>query len=182
MTKFYYFLSTEQFQPEVLVKHAVLAEKAGFDGLMVSEHFHPWVDDVSASSNAYPLLGAIAQATKNVKLITGVTTPLFRYHPALVAQMAATIDRLSNGRFELGVGTGEKLNESPLGYDFPVYQERAERMREALEIIRKLLSGEKLNYNGKYYKTNKAKLYSPPLSKLPIYMAAGGSKVSSSCW
>ncbi|MCH7641321.1 TIGR03557 family F420-dependent LLM class oxidoreductase [Patescibacteria group bacterium] len=172
----YYFLSTEQFQPEVLVKHAVLAEKVGFDGVMISEHFHPWVDDKSAAGFAFSILGAIAVKTKKLSLITGVTTPLFRYHPAIVAQAAATIDRLSNGQFELGVGTGEKLNEGPLGFDFPDYPERAERMREAIEIMRRLLDGEKLTYKGKYYQTNSAKLYSPPRGKVPILMVAGGPK------
>lgn len=176
MTRFAYFCGHEQFQPEELVRHAVLAEQAGFDALMVSEHFHPWVDDVSASGYAFSTLGAIAVLTERVELITAVTTPLFRYHPAVVAQAAATLDRLSNGRFRLGVGTGENLNEGPLGYDFPAYAERAGRMREALEIMRRLLDGEKLTFAGEWYRTDRAKLYSPPISNLPIWMAAGGPK------
>jgi len=154
----------------------VLAEEAGFDAVMVSEHFHPWVDDVSASGFAFSTLGAIAATTERVKLVTAVTTPLFRYHPAVVAQAAATIDRLSDGRFRLGVGTGENLNEGPLGYSFPKYAERAARMREALEIMRRLLDGEKLTFDGEFYTTDRAKLYSPPISDLPIWMAAGGPK------
>lgn len=176
MTRFAYFCGHEQFQPEDLVRHAVLAEKAGFDAVMVSEHFHPWVDDVSASGYAFSTLGAIAYATERVEMVTAVTTPLFRYHPAVVAQAAATIDRLSGGRFRLGVGTGENLNEGPLGYAFPAYAERASRMREALEIMRRLLDGEKLTYEGTWYRTDRAKLYSPPISNLPIWMAAGGPK------
>ncbi|MEN8234773.1 MAG: TIGR03557 family F420-dependent LLM class oxidoreductase [Actinomycetota bacterium] len=176
MTRFAYFCGHEQFQPEVVVRHAVLAERAGFDTIMVSEHFHPWVDDVSASGFAFSTLGAIAQATERVEIVTAVTTPLFRYHPAVVAQAAATIDRLSNGRFRLGVGTGENLNEGPLGYPFPKYAERASRMREALEIMRRLLDGEKLTFDGEWYETDRAKLYSPPISSLPIWMAAGGPK------
>jgi coenzyme F420-dependent glucose-6-phosphate dehydrogenase len=176
MTRFAYFCGHEQFQPEDIVRHAVLAEEAGFDGVMVSEHFHPWVDDVSASGYAFSTLGAIAGATRRVELVTAVTTPLFRYHPAVVAQAAATIDRLSNGRFRLGVGTGENLNEGPLGYAFPKYAERAARMSEALEIMRRLLDGEKLTYDGEFYRTDRAKLYSPPISDLPIWMAAGGPK------
>ncbi|MEN8114460.1 MAG: TIGR03557 family F420-dependent LLM class oxidoreductase [Actinomycetota bacterium] len=176
MTRFAYFCGHEQFQPEVVVRHAVLAERAGFDAVMVSEHFHPWVDDVSASGFAFSTLGAIAQATERVELVTAVTTPLFRYHPAVVAQAAATIDRLSGGRFRLGVGTGENLNEGPLGYLFPKYAERASRMGEALEIMRRLLDGEKLTFNGEWYQTDRAKLYSPPISSLPIWMAAGGPK------
>lgn len=181
MAEFYYFLSTEQFQPEVLIKHAVLAEKAGFDGLMISEHFHPWVDDKSASGNAFSILGALAVTTKKIKLMTGVVAPLFRYHPAVIAQFAATIDRLSGGRFELGLGTGEKLNEEPLGYKFPSYKERYERMIEAIEIINSLISEPQsissvTTFNGKYYQTERAGLYSTPISNIPMYLAAGGPK------
>jgi coenzyme F420-dependent glucose-6-phosphate dehydrogenase len=176
MPRFFYFCGHEQFQPETLVQHAQLAEEVGFDGALVSEHFHPWVDDASAAGFAWSTLGAIAQATQNLQLATGVTTPLWRYHPAVVAQAAATIDRLSGGRFHLGVGTGENINEGPLGYSFPAYRERAERMREALEIMRRLLDGEKLSYDGKYYQTDRAKLYSPPARRVPIWMAAGGPK------
>jgi coenzyme F420-dependent glucose-6-phosphate dehydrogenase len=176
MAQIYWFLGHEQFQPEVLVEHARLAEAAGFDGVMVSEHFHPWVEEGSGAGFAFSTLGAIAQATKRLKLLTAVTTPLFRYHPAVVAQAAATIDRLSGGRFELGVGTGENINEGPLGYIFPGYAERAGRMTEALQIMRRLLDGEKLDYAGQYYQTHAAKLYSPPLHRIPIYLAAGGPK------
>jgi coenzyme F420-dependent glucose-6-phosphate dehydrogenase len=174
MTKIYWFCSDEQFQPEVLVEHAVLAEKAGFEGVMVSEHFHPWVDDVGTAGFAFTTLGAIAAKTNSVKLLTAVTTPLFRFHPAVVAQAAATIDRLTNGRFELGVGTGENINEGPLGFELPPYKERSARMHEANQIMRRLLDGETLTYDGEFYKTDTAKLYSPPIGKVPIYMAAGG--------
>ena len=177
MTKFAYFCGHEQFQPEELVRHAVLAEEAGFDMVMVSEHFHPWVDDESAAGFAYATIGAMAQATERIEFVTGVTTPLFRFHPGVVAQAAATLDRLSGGRFRLGVGTGENINEGPLGYEFPAYKERNERMTEALEIMRRLLDGEKLTFEGKYYRTDRAKLYSPPVQDhLPIYLAAGGPK------
>jgi coenzyme F420-dependent glucose-6-phosphate dehydrogenase len=178
VTQFAYFCGHEQWQPEVLVEHAVLAEKAGFDFLVISEHFHPWVDDTSASGYAYSTIGAMAQATERVHMATGVTTPLFRYHPAVVAQAAATLDRLSGGRFHLGVGTGENLNEGPLGYPFPKYAERAARMREALQIMRQLLDGEKLDFTGEFYKTDSAKLYSPPVGPVPIWLAAGGPKSS----
>jgi G6PDH family F420-dependent oxidoreductase len=176
LTRFAYFCGHEQWQPEDLVRHAVLAEEVGFDFLVVSEHFHPWVDDTSASGFAFSTLGAIAQVTERVGLATGVTTPLFRYHPAVVAQASATIDRLSGGRFNLGVGTGENINEGPLGYPFPRYAERADRMAEALQIMRRLLDGEKLDFTGEYYTTDRAKLYSPPIGDVPIWMAAGGPK------
>ncbi|MFZ0014824.1 MAG: LLM class flavin-dependent oxidoreductase, partial [Acidimicrobiia bacterium] len=142
----------------------------------VSEHFHPWVDDSSASGFAFSTIGAMAAATDEIGFATGVTTPLFRYHPAVVAQAAATLDRLSGGRFILGVGTGENINEGPLGYDFPAYAERNARMSESLEIMRRLLDGEKLTFDGEYYRTDRAKLYSPPLGPVPILMAAGGPK------
>ena len=176
MTTFAYFCGHEQFQPEELVRHAVLAEDAGFDMVEVSEHFHPWVDDLGASGFAYATIAAMAQATESIQFVTGVTTPLWRFHPAVVAQAAATLDRLSGGRFRLGVGTGENLNEGPLGYEFPRYAERAARMSEALDIMRRLLDGEKLTYDGEYYRTDRAKLYSPPIEGVPIYLAAGGPK------
>lgn len=176
MTKFAYFCGHEQWQPEDLVQHAVLAEQAGFDMVVVSEHFHPWVDDESASGFAFATIGAMANATEHIEFATGVTTPLFRYHPGVVAQAAATLDRLSGGRFTLGVGTGENINEGPLGYDFPKYAERNARMTESLEIMRRLLDGEKLTYEGEYYQTDRAKLYSPPVGRVPILMAAGGPK------
>jgi len=178
ITRFAYFCGHEQFHPETLVRHAALAEAAGFDMVVVSEHFHPWVDDHSAAGFAFSTIGAMAQATERIRLTTGVTTPLFRYHPGVVAQAAATLDRLSHGRFDLGVGTGENINEGPLGYSFPKYAERAGRMREALQIMRRLLDGEKLTFEGEYYQTDRARLYSPPIGQVPIFMAAGGPKSS----
>ena len=176
MAEIFYFCGHEQFQPEDLVKHAVAAEKYGFDGVMVSEHFNPWVADYGHSGFALSTLGAIAMQTSKIKIITGVITPLFRYHPATIAQAAATIDRLSNGRFMLGLGTGEMINEVPLGFEFPNYIERSERIIESIEIIQKLLKGEKVTYEGKYYKTNSAKLYSLPKHEIPIFLAANGPK------
>jgi coenzyme F420-dependent glucose-6-phosphate dehydrogenase len=176
MTKFAYFCGHEQWQPEELVAHAVAAEKAGFDMVVVSEHFHPWVDDASASGFAFTTLGAMAQATSRIELATGVTTPLFRYHPGVVAQAAATIDRLARGRFTLGVGTGENINEGPLGYHFPRYAERNARIYEALPNIRPHLEAQKLDFQAEYYNTDRAKLYSPPLGPVPILLAAGGPK------
>ena len=174
--KFGWLCSHESYQPERLARQAVLAEKAGFDAVFGSDHFHPWVDDESASAFVWSWLGAVAAQTESVELATSVTCPLFHYHPALVAQMSATVDRLSGGRFSLGVGTGENINEGPMGFEFPGYQERIARMAEALEIIHRLLGGEKLDFAGAHYVTDKAKLYSPPLSAVPIWMAAGGPK------
>jgi coenzyme F420-dependent glucose-6-phosphate dehydrogenase len=174
--KFAWLCSHESYQPEDLVKQAVAAEEAGFDAVLGSDHFHPWVDDTSAAGFVWSWLGAVAVQTSGVLLGTAVTCPLFHYHPALVAQMAATTDRLSGGRLMLGVGTGEALNERPLGFPFPGYGERQARMQESLEIMHSLFAGEKLTFHGEYYTTETAKLYSPPAGRLPILMAAGGPK------
>ena len=176
MAEIYYFLGSEQYQPEELVTLAQKAEQVGFDGVLLSDHFHPWVDDVSAAGFSFSTLGAIATVTERIKLMSGVVTPLFRYHPAVVAQASATLDRLSNGRFELGVGTGENLNEGPLGFQFPQYAERADRMREALELMHRLLAGETVGFQGRYYQLKQAKLYSPPLEGVDVWLAAGGPK------
>ena len=160
--KFAWLCSHESYQPEDLVKQAVAAEEAGFDAVLGSDHFHPWVDDTSAAGFVWSWLGAVAVQTSNVLLGTAVTCPLFHYHPALVAQMAATTDRLSGGRLMLGVGTGEALNERPLGFPFPGYGERQARMQEALEIMHRMFAGEKVTFHGEYYTTETAKLYSPP--------------------
>jgi coenzyme F420-dependent glucose-6-phosphate dehydrogenase len=174
--KFAWLCSHESFQPEALVEQAVLAEQAGFDMVTGADHFHPWVDDRSAASFVWTWFGAVAQATTRVELATSVTAPLFRYHPALIAQAAATVDRLSGGRFRLGVGTGEAINEVPLGHEFPPYAERIARMDEAVRIITSLLAGEKLDFEGTYYSLYTAKLYSPPAGQVPVWMAAGGPK------
>jgi coenzyme F420-dependent glucose-6-phosphate dehydrogenase len=175
-TRFAYFCGHEQFQPEVLLEHAVRAEEVGFDALTVSDHFHSWVDDASACGFAWAWLGALAVRTRRVRIATAVTCPLFHYHPGLVAQAAATVDRLTGGRFALGVGTGEGINERPLGWEFPGYKERAARISEAITIMRRLLAGEKLDFDGAHYRTRAARLYSPPLGTVPIWMAAGGTQ------
>lgn len=174
--KFAWLCSHESYQPEVLVDQAIRAERAGFDVILGSDHFHPWVDDMSAAGFVWTWLGAVAAKTENVELATSVTCPLFHYHPALVAQAAATVDRMCDGRFILGVGTGENINEGPLGFEFPGYRERIERMDEALEIMHRLFAGEKLDFDGDYYTADKARLYSPPTRPVPIWMAAGGPK------
>ncbi|MEO0974361.1 MAG: TIGR03557 family F420-dependent LLM class oxidoreductase [Pseudomonadota bacterium] len=172
--KFAWLCSHETHHPEVLVDQAVHAEAQGFDMVLGSDHFHPWVDDRAAAGSVWTWLGAVAARTERVELATSVTCPLFRYHPALIAQAAATVDRLAPGRFVLGVGTGENINEGPLGFEFPNYQGRTARMKEALEIIRRLCGGEKLDFAGDHYTVEKAKLYSPPTRPIPLWMAAGG--------
>lgn len=173
--KFGWLCSHESYQPEVLVDQAVLAEEVGFDVVLGSDHFHPWVDEGSAAGFVWSWFGAVAART-DLELATSVTCPLFHYHPGMIAHAAATVDRLSGGKFTLGVGTGENINEGPLGFAFPGYSERIARMGEAIEIMRRLFAGEKLDFQGEYYTTDKAKLYSPPLRQVPIWMAAGGPK------
>lgn len=173
MVKFGWLCSHESYQPEVLVDQAIRAEEAGFDLVLASDHFHPWVDDESASGFVWSWLGAVAAQT-SLELATSVTCPLYHYHPGVVAQAAATVDRLTGGRFLLGVGTGENINEGPLGFRFGDYKERIGRMREALEIMHRLFAGEKLDFEGEWYTLDKAKLYSPPVSDIPILLAAGG--------
>jgi coenzyme F420-dependent glucose-6-phosphate dehydrogenase len=180
VARFAWLCSHEGYQPEDLIEQAVLAEEVGFDLIAASDHLHPWVDDKSAAGFVWSWFGAVAARTERVALATSVTCPLFHYHPAMVAQAAATVSRLLGGReFILGVGTGENINEGPLGYEFPSYGERIRRMAEALEIIRRLFEGEKLDFPGKYYTTRKLKLYSPPLRPIPVWMAAGGEQSAS---
>lgn len=176
MPKFAWLASHESYQPEVLIDQVVAADRAGFDAITASDHFHPWVDDTSAAGFVWSWLGAAAMRAERMTYITSVTCPLFHYHPALVAQAAATVSRLARGGFVLGVGTGENINEGPFGYEFPGYGERIRRMKEALEIIHRLLAGEKVDFEGTYYQVRKAKLYSPPVGPVPVWMAAGGEQ------
>jgi coenzyme F420-dependent glucose-6-phosphate dehydrogenase len=179
MPQFAWLASHESYQPEALVEQAIAAEKAGFDAITASDHFHPWVDDVSAAGFVWSWLGAAAARAESLRFLTSVTCPLFHYHPAMVAQAAATVSRLAPGGFVLGLGTGENINEGPFGYEFPGYSERIRRMKEALEIIHRLLAGEKVDFEGQFYTCRKAKLYSPPLGAVPVWMAAGGEQSAS---
>jgi coenzyme F420-dependent glucose-6-phosphate dehydrogenase len=168
--------ASERYQPEVLLEQAVLAERVGFDALFVSDVFHPWVDEASASGHVWSWLGAAAARTSRIELVTTVTAPLFRSHPAVIAQAAATLDRLSEGRFVLGVGTGEAINDAPLGWRGVGYRERVLRLREAVEIIRRLWNGEQVSFDGTYYRTDRARLYSPPTGPMRLWMGAAGAR------
>jgi coenzyme F420-dependent glucose-6-phosphate dehydrogenase len=168
----------EQFQPEILLEHGVAAEKAGFDFVWVSDHFHPFAHTNAAGGFAWSSLTALAERTIRISVGTSVTCPSFRYHPAIVAQAFATMDRFYPGRIHLGVGTGEPLNETPLGFDWPPISVRIERLREAVKVIRKLWTGDRVTFNGKFWKLKRAKLYSPPFKTIPIYVAAGGPKMA----
>ena len=142
-------LATEQFPPSELVDQAVEAERAGFDALNVSDHFQPWWEP-GHSGQAWTLLGAICHATGRIGVGTGVTAPVYRYNPAVVAQFAATVEELAPGRGFLGIGSGEALNETPCGMDWPDTGEQVRRMEEALEIIGRLLDGDRLDYDGRF--------------------------------
>ena len=166
-------LATEQFPPSALVRQAQEAERAGFDGLNVSDHYQPWWEP-GESGHAWALLGAIGQATSKVGVGTGVTAPVYRHNPAVVAQFAATMEELCPGRAYLGIGSGESLNESPCGMDWPPVAEQVERMDEALEIINRLLDGERLDHEGRFYRTKAAYLHTRGERQPPVYVSAFG--------
>jgi coenzyme F420-dependent glucose-6-phosphate dehydrogenase len=166
-------LATEQFPPSALVEQAVEAERAGFDALNVSDHYQPWWEP-GESAQAWALLGAIGQATSRIGIGTGVTAPVYRYNPAVVAQLGATLQELFPGRAFLGIGSGESLNETPCGMTWPDTGEQVQRMDEALEIIGALLDGERLDHDGTYFRTTAAYLHTRGAERPPIYVSAFG--------
>jgi coenzyme F420-dependent glucose-6-phosphate dehydrogenase len=165
-------LSSEDHPPNELVRQAALAERAGFTFALISDHFHPWVDAQGHSPFVWSTLGGIAQATERLRVGTGVTCPTIRIHPAIVAQAAATVACMMPGRFFLGVGTGENLNEHVLGDRWPRADERLEMLREAVEIIKRLLGGNYETYRGKHYTVEQLKLYDAPAEPPPVIVAA----------
>jgi G6PDH family F420-dependent oxidoreductase len=169
-------LSSEEQTPQELVKNAIRAEQAGFSFLAVSDHFHPWVEAQGQSAFIWTVLGAIAQATKRIKVITGVTAPIIRIHPVILAQATATTAALFGDRFLFGVGTGENLNEHVVGLGWPSYHVRAEMLREAIEILRELWQGKMTNYEGKYYTVDTARIYSLPKQPPSIIISGFGPK------
>lgn len=170
-----YKASAEQFGPRDLVEFSVQAEKAGFDSVMLSDHFQPWRHTGGHAPFSFALLGAIAERTEHVVVGTSVVTPTFRYHPSIVAQAMATLGALYPGRVMLGVGTGESLNEVPaIGIDWPPFKERFGRMKEALELMRRLWTEERVDFEGKYYRTQRATVYDRPERPVPTYIAASG--------
>ncbi|MET1016713.1 MAG: TIGR03557 family F420-dependent LLM class oxidoreductase [Leifsonia flava] len=157
-----YKLVAEAFGPQELVRQAVRAEQAGFDFVEMSDHFHPWVEAQGHSPFVWNVLSAIAAKTTTLELATGVTCPSVRYHPAIIAQAAATLALLSDGRFTLGVGSGERLNEHIVGRGFPGVHERHAMFDEALDIIRLLWKGGYQNYDGTYLKLEDARIFDLP--------------------
>ncbi|MEV4675240.1 TIGR03557 family F420-dependent LLM class oxidoreductase [Actinomadura sp. NPDC049382] len=171
---FGYSLLCEQTPPKQLISDGVEAEEAGFDYVTISDHYFPWLEDQGHSAYAWSVLGALAHATHRVPLITLVTCPTMRYHPAVVAQKAATMGVLSDGRFILGLGAGENLNEHVVGRDWPPVDVRHAMFGEAVDIIRRLFGGGYVNYRGEHYRVDSAKLYDLPDRPVPIGMAAFG--------
>ena len=176
MTRFGYTLMTEQSGPKELVRYAVSAENAGFDFEVSSDHYFPWLSSQGHAPYAWTVLGAVAHATERVELATYVTCPTMRYHPAVVAQKAATLQILADGRFTLGLGTGENLNEHVVGRGWPVVDRRQEMLKEAVQIIRELFGGELVSWKGEYYEVDSARLWDVPETPVPIGIAVSGEK------
>jgi len=174
MTEIGYALSCEEHGPNDLVQYARRAEEVGFTFALISDHFHPWIDRQGHSPFAWSVIGAIAHATERLRLGTGVTCPLIRYHPAIIAQAAATAATMMPGRFFLGVGSGENLNEHILGDRWPPYEVRRSMLEEAVQVIRLLWQGGEQSYHGEYYTIENARIYTLPDTPTPIYIAAGG--------
>lgn len=173
MTTYGYTLLCEQAPPDQLVADAAGAEEAGFDFAVMSDHYYPWLAEQGHSPYAWSVLGAVAHATQGMSLMSFVTCPIRRYHPAVVAQKAATMGVLSGGRFTLGLGAGENLNERVVG-DWPPVAHRHQMFEEALEIIRALLDGGALSYTGEYFEVGRAELFDLPLERVPVAVAVSG--------
>jgi len=194
-----YWASQEQYSMQDLFRYVREAEKGGFTATMTSDHFHPWHHDGGFGNFTWIWLAVAAERTKNMKFVTGVTAPIFRYNPAIIAQAFASLDTLYPGRIALGLGTGEAMNEVSVGFDWPSPKIRLDRTIEAIQIIKKLwntdengkqkrnsepnlnsshiLSNDFITFNGKYFKTKDCKLYTPPsYGNIPLYMAAAGSE------
>jgi G6PDH family F420-dependent oxidoreductase len=174
MTSFGYTLLCEQRGPRELVSDAVAAEQAGFDFEVISDHYFPWLDEMGHSPYAWSVLGAVAAGTERVGLMTYVTCPIMRYHPAVVAQKAATVALLADGRFTLGLGAGENLNEHIVGQGWPSADRRHDMLEEAVTIIRSLLDGDDLTFDGEHFRVDSARLWDRPQDGVPIAMAVSG--------
>ena len=195
-----YWASQEQYAMQDLLRFVIEAEKYGFDSCLTSDHFHPWWHDNGYGNFTWIWIAAAAERTKRMQFITGVTAAVYRYNPAIIAQAFASLDVLYPGRIGLGIGTGEAMNEVPLGFDWPDAKTRLARTTEAIQIIKNLWRKEEeigkikeskenersyyydndgfLYFNGQYFKIKNAKLYSPPSMKIPLYMAASGEEAT----
>jgi coenzyme F420-dependent glucose-6-phosphate dehydrogenase len=172
--RFGYKASAEQFGPGELLEYGVLAEQAGFDSIFVSDHLQPWNHEGGHAPAAMPWLGALGARTSTIVMGTSVLTPTFRYHPGVIAQAFGTLGALYPGRVILGVGTGEALNEVALGIPWPEVKERFARLKEAIQLIERLWSEERVTFDGQFYRTENATIYDRPEKPVPIYIGASG--------
>ena len=178
MTEFGYKLCSEEQSPTEVVEYAKRAEQVGLTFGMISDHFHPWIDKQGQASFIWAVIGGIAQVTSRLRVGTGVTCPTVRIHPAIIAQAAATCEAMMPGRFWLGVGSGEALNEHILGHRWPPADTRQQMLEEAVEIIRTLWKGENTDHHGQYYTVENARIYTLPDQPPPIYVAASGPRAA----
>ena len=179
MLKIGYKASAEQFAPRDLLEFSVHAEQAGFDSIMVSDHFQPWRHTGGHAPYSFAWLGALGERTSKAMIGTSVVTPTFRYHPSIVAQAMGTLGAMYPGRVMLGVGTGESLNEVPsIGCEWPEFRERFRRLKESIELMRRLWTEERVTYEGEYYRTENATIYDRPDTPIPLYVAASGAVAS----
>lgn len=177
MTKFGYFLSSEELGPQEIVQSAQTAEAAGFDRIWISDHYHPWTREQGESPFVWAAIGAIA-ATTNLTITTAVTCPTYRIHPAVLAQATATVAALAPGRFLFGVGSGERLNEHVLGDPWPPAPIRLERLAEAIELIRRLWTGETVTHRGTHFAVDAARIFSMPETPPPVLMSGFGRQAT----
>jgi coenzyme F420-dependent glucose-6-phosphate dehydrogenase len=174
MLKLGYKASAEQFGPRELVEYAVLAEELGYDSVVVSDHFQPWRHDGGHAPFSFAWLAAVGERTSRIGLGTSVVAPSYRYHPGIVAQAMATLGCLYPGRVFLGVGTGESMNETPLGVEWPEQKERFQRLKEASLLMKQLWTEERVTFEGNYFNTDNATVYDRPPGGVPLYIAASG--------
>jgi coenzyme F420-dependent glucose-6-phosphate dehydrogenase len=175
LLKLGYKASAEQFGPSELLEFSCLAEELGFDSVFVSDHFQPWKHTDGHAPFSFAWLGALGARTKRVQIGTSVATPTFRYHPSVVAQAFGTLGAMFPGRVVLGVGTGESLNEVPAtAMEWPGAKERRDRLREAVRLINRLWSEDRVTFEGQFYRTDRATIYDKPAQKVPIWIAASG--------
>jgi coenzyme F420-dependent glucose-6-phosphate dehydrogenase len=173
-----YWAPQERYEPSQLLENAVSAERHGFETVVTSDHFHPWFHTNASAAFSWIWMAAVAERTKTMEIGTGVTVPTMRYHPAIVAQAFSTLGSLYPGRIILGLGSGEAMNEMPLGFEWPPFKERLERLEEAIKVIRALWSGKFVSHRGEYYRLNNAKIYALHKRPIPIFVAAGGPKAA----
>lgn len=173
-----YWLSAEEHSPSTLVDQAVSAEQAGFGIAVASDHLHPWVPAQGQASFVWSVLGAAAHATTRIQLATGVSSPIFRIHPVLLAQAASTVAAMAPGRFTLGLGLGERLNEHVTGQGWPRPGVRRRMLLEALDILRPLLAGEDVDYEGEYFTVEHTRLFTRPANPPPIWLAIAGPRTA----